>query len=45
MNDLLNYIDFTSICEDHNLTSGDLTPTQTGELESIIQEFIKQNKQ
>lgn len=44
MEDLLKYIDFTSICEDHNLTSGDLTPTQTGELESIIEDFIEQNK-
>tara|TARA_R100000742_G_C4264726_1_gene82661 strand:- start:163 stop:297 length:135 start_codon:yes stop_codon:yes gene_type:complete len=44
MNDLLNYIDFTSICEDNNLTSGDITPTQTSELEKIITEFIEQNK-
>jgi len=44
MNDLLNYIDFTSICEDNNLTSGDITPKQTIELENIITEFIKQNK-
>ena len=44
MNDLLNYIDFSSICEDNNLTSGDITPTQTIELENIITEFIKQNK-
>lgn len=44
MNDLLNYIDFTSICEDNNLTSGDISPTQTIELENIITEFIKQNK-
>ena len=41
---LINYIDFTSICEDNNLTSGDITPTQTIELENIITEFIKQNK-
>ena len=44
MNDLLNYIDFTSICEDNNLTSGDITQIQTVELENIITEFIKQNK-
>ena len=44
MNNLLNYIDFTSICEDNNLTNGDITPTQTIELENIIQEFINQNK-
>ena len=44
MNNLLNYIDFTSICKDYNLTSGDLTPTQTHQLESIIEKFIKTNK-
>jgi len=44
MNDLLQYIDFTSICEDNNLTNGDITPKQTIELENIIKEFIKQNK-
>ena len=44
MNNLLQYIDFTSICEDNDLTSGDITPTQTIELENIITEFIKQNK-
>tara|TARA_R100000781_G_scaffold64521_2_gene40729 strand:- start:1464 stop:1607 length:144 start_codon:yes stop_codon:yes gene_type:complete len=38
------YIDFGGICEDHNLTSGDITPIQTIELERIIKEFIKQNK-
>jgi len=44
MKELLEYIDFTSICEDYCLNSGDLTPQQTGQLEYIIQEFIKQNK-
>jgi hypothetical protein len=41
---MLEYIDFTSICEDYNLTSGDLSPTQTLELERLIGEFITQNK-
>ena len=41
---LLNYIDFTSICEGHNLTSGDLSFSQELELEKIIQQFINQNK-
>jgi hypothetical protein len=41
---MLEYIDFTSICEDYNLTSGDITPTQTIQLENIIKEFVKQNK-
>mgnify|MGYP003626665328 FL=1 len=41
---MLEYIDFTSICEDFNLTSGDISPTQTVELENIIKEFVNQNK-
>ena len=41
---MLEYIDFTSICEDYNLTSGDVTPNQTLQLENIIKEFINQNK-
>ena len=41
---MLEYIDFTSICEDYDLTSGDLSPTQTLELERLIWEFINQNK-
>jgi hypothetical protein len=42
---MLQYIDFTSICEDYELTSGDITPHQTLELERLIGEFIKQNKE
>ena len=41
---MLEYIDFTSICEDYDLTSGDITPFQTIQLENIIKEFVKQNK-
>ena len=41
---MLEYVDFTSICEDYNLTSGDITPNQTLKLENIIKEFINQNK-
>jgi len=41
---MLEYVDFTSICEDYNLTSGDITPNQTLQLENIIKEFINQNK-
>ena len=44
MNNLLQYIDFTSICEDNDLTSGDITPSQTIELETILKQFINQNK-
>jgi len=41
----VDYIDFGRICEDHNLTSGDITPSQIIEIERIIKEFIKQNKE
>ena len=44
MRDMLHYVDFTSICEDYDLTSGDITPTQTLKLERLIEEFINQNK-
>jgi hypothetical protein len=42
--ELLQYIDFTSICDDFNLETGDITPPQQLELENIISQFIKQNK-
>ena len=42
--ELLEYINFEKICEDNNLKSGDLTFTQTLELENILQRFINQNK-
>jgi len=42
--DLINYIDFTSICEDNNLQYGDLSLEQQTELETILQQFINQNK-
>jgi len=42
--ELLQYIDFTSICDDFNLETGDITPSQQLELENIISQFIKQNK-
>ena len=41
---LTNYIDFTSICKNYNLTSGDLSLSQELELENILQQFINQNK-
>ena len=41
---LIQYIDFTSLCEDHNLTTGDITPMQTFEIEYVLKQFIKQNK-
>ena len=42
--ELLEYINFEKICEDNNLETGDLTFTQTLELENILQRFINQNK-
>ena len=42
--ELINYIDFSSICDDFNLETGDITPMQQMELENIIKQFIKQNK-
>jgi len=44
MNELLNYIDFVGLCDDNDLTSGDITPFQTTELETILKQFINQNK-
>jgi hypothetical protein len=41
---LIQYIDFTSICNDYNLKSGDISPNQQIELEIILQQFINQNK-
>ena len=41
---LLQYIDFTSLCEDYNLETGDITPMQTFEIEYVLKQFIKQNK-
>ena len=44
MSKLLDYIDWSGICEDHSLKHGDITPYQTEMLNSIIQDFISQNK-
>lgn len=41
---LLDYIDFQSICEDFNLETGDITPNQANILEEILTKFIEQNK-
>ncbi len=42
--DLLDYIDWNGICEDNDLKYGDLSPDQVIKLESILKEFVKQNK-
>ena len=44
MNNILDYIDFTSICEDHNLETGDLSPMLTMVLTQALNQFIQQNK-
>ena len=44
MSKLLDYIDWSAICEDHKLKHGDITPYQTEMLNSLIQDFISQNK-
>jgi hypothetical protein len=40
---LIDYIDFKKICKDFKLRAGDLTPSQQGNIEQILKEFIKQN--
>jgi hypothetical protein len=42
--ELIEYIDFQEICEDFDLKFGDLSLDQECKLESILQEFINQNK-
>lgn len=38
------YIDFSSICQDYDLTEGGLAPEQLIKLEDILIQFIIQNK-
>ena len=42
--ELINYIDFASICEDYNLTTGDISFDEQLLLENTIQNFINNNK-
>ena len=42
---LIQYIDFSSICDDFNLETGDITPMQQFEIEYVLKQFVKQNKQ
>lgn len=44
MQNLTDYINWKQIVKDHNLKSGDLTPTQEGDLTDIIAKFITTNK-
>ena len=40
---LIDYIDFKKICNHFKLRAGDLTPSQQGNIEQMLKEFIKQN--
>jgi hypothetical protein len=42
--ELLDYIDFSEICNDYQLNSGDLSPEDTLKLEEIIKRFISTNR-
>jgi hypothetical protein len=42
--ELIEYVNFESIVKDFNLKSGDLTPSQQGIIEKILEEYIQQNK-
>ena len=42
---LLNYIDFTSITEDFDRKYGDISPYQTANLEELLKQFIDQNSE
>jgi len=44
MGNLLDYIDWNGICEDYDLSYGDLSPDQVINLEFTLKQFIKQNK-
>ena len=41
---LTQYIDFTSLCNDYNLKTNDITPMQKFEIEYVLKQFVKQNK-
>ena len=40
---ILDYIDWEQICEDHHLRHGDITPHQARRLEIILEDFVIQN--
>jgi len=44
MKEILEYIDFEGICSDNDLIHGDITPSQVWRLESVLENFISQNK-
>lgn len=44
MSKLLDYIDWSAICDDHKLETGYVTPQQTQTIEDLLKNFIFQNK-
>mgnify|MGYP003652363791 FL=1 len=44
MSKLLDYIDWSAICDDHKLETGYITPQQTQTIEDLLKNFIFQNK-
>lgn len=44
LEDIVDYIDFASICEDHDLETGDITPGQFFTLKQVLEEYVAQNK-
>tara|TARA_R110000803_G_scaffold185755_2_gene248130 strand:- start:10621 stop:11007 length:387 start_codon:yes stop_codon:yes gene_type:complete len=44
MSKLLDYIDWSAICDDHKLETGDISPQQTQTIEDLLKNFIFQNK-
>lgn len=39
-----NYIDFNRLCEEYDLDEGGITPEQYMQLQSILIDFVLQNK-
>ena len=44
MSKLLDYVDWSAICDDHKLETGDISPQQTQTIEDLLKNFIFQNK-
>ena len=44
MSKLLDYIDWSAICDDHKLETGYVSPQQTQTIEDLLKNFIFQNK-
>tara|TARA_B110000037_G_C17019225_1_gene464562 strand:+ start:625 stop:1011 length:387 start_codon:yes stop_codon:yes gene_type:complete len=44
MSKLLDYINWSAICDDHKLETGYISPQQTQTIEDLLKNFIFQNK-